>query len=280
MTIPEGWEDRNRLQFDGLAASYDRLGFLAQVAQVVAAQVPVTPGQAVLDVMSGTGHVALALAARALPGGRVVGTDLSAGMLAVAHAKAAALELEHVTFLPADAAALPFPEAAFDTVACASGIFFVPDMVAALREWRRVVRPGGVVVISSFGAGLLGELPGRWRERLGTHGVTPGVPPTGRLPTPGAARDLLISAGLEDVAVTLTDVPYVLSDVDQRWADIVAGLEGQPLANLTPDARAQLEVEHRADLAPLFASGPLTVPLPVIVARGVRGIQGATWPQP
>ena len=143
-----------------------------------------------------------------------------------------------------------------------------------------MVRPGGVVVISSFGAGLLGELPGRWRERLGTHGVTPGFPPTGRLPTPGAARDLLISAGLEDVAVTLTDVPYMLSDVDQRWADIVAGLEGQPLANLTPDARAQLEVEHRADLAPLFASGPLTVPLPVIVARGVRGIQGATWPQP
>ncbi|WP_412028127.1 methyltransferase domain-containing protein [Deinococcus yunweiensis] len=269
MTTPDSWEERNRRQFDALAAAYDRMGFLTQVAQVVAAQVPVAPGQAVLDVMTGTGHVALALAPHVQPGGRVVGTDLSGGMLAVARARAAGLE--HVSFVQADATALPLTDEVFDVVACASGVFFVPDMVAAVREWRRVVRPGGVVVLSSFGVGLLGDLPGRWRERLGTHGVTPGFPPTGRLPTQEAARDLLISVGLEDVEVTLTDVSYVLADVNQRWADIVAGLEGQPLAGLTPDARAQVEADHRADLAALFASGPVTVPLPVIVARGMRG---------
>ncbi|THF84844.1 methyltransferase domain-containing protein [Deinococcus sp. KSM4-11] len=268
MTTSEGWEERNQRQFDNLAASYDRMGFLTLTAQFVADQLDVRVGQEVLDVMTGTGSVALALAAKTEPGGRVVGADLSDGMLSVARSRAGGLQ--NVSFVQADATALPFGDASFDVVVCASGLFFVPDMVAALREWRRVVRPGGTVVVSSYGQGLMGDLPGRWRARLGAHGVTPGFPPLGRIPNQDAACDLFVAAGLAEVTVEQTDVPYVLPDVDTRWTDIVAGLEGGPLAGFTPEVRSQIEAEHRADLAPLFADGRVTVPLPVIVARGVR----------
>ncbi|GGS27030.1 class I SAM-dependent methyltransferase [Deinococcus knuensis] len=262
MTTAGEWEDRNRRQFDRLAGGYDRLGFLTQAARFVAAQVVVPPGGAALDVMTGTGSVALALLGRS---GSVVGLDLSAGMVEVARRRVPGAQ-----FVVGDAAHLPFPDGSFDVVVCASGLFFVPDMGAALREWRRVVRPSGQVVFSSFGRGLLGDLPGLWRARLEAHGVRPGAAPLGRIPTPDAARDLLLGAGLDDVQVDRTDLPYTLACVGDRWDEIAAGLEGQPLAGFTPDLRAQVQAEHRADLAPLFAGGPVTVPLPVIVARGTR----------
>lgn len=273
MTVQESWEDRNRRQFDALAGGYDRLGFLARVAAFVADRVGARPGQAALDVMTGTGGVALALTGQVRAGqmgtgpggGYVVGLDLSAGMV-----EAARRRVPGARFVVGDAARLPFPDGSFDVVVCASGLFFVPDMDAALREWRRVVRPGGSVVFSSFGRGLLGELPGLWRARLEAHGVTPGSAPLGRIPTPDAARDLLLRAGLRDVQADRTDLPYTLADVTGRWNEIASGLEGLPLAGFTPDLRTQVEAEHRADLAPLFAGGPVTVPLPVIVARATR----------
>ena len=91
MATPQGWEDRNRQQFDALAGGYDRLGFLARVAAFVADRVGARPGQAALDVMTGTGGVALALtgqvgagqmgAGQGGAGGSVVGLDLSAGII-------------------------------------------------------------------------------------------------------------------------------------------------------------------------------------------------------
>lgn len=250
----------NERLFDAVADRYDGVGFLAQAARFVAEVAGVQPGEAVLDVMTGTGAVAAAVAGRA---GRVVGVDVSAGMLAQARARVPGAE-----FMRGDAAALPFPDDAFDVVVCAAGVFFLPDMPGGVREWARVVRPGGRVVVSSFGTGLLGPLPGLWRARLAGTGLKPGAPPLGRLPTPEALADVLRAAGLTDVRATLHPLTYTLTDVGARWADIRAGLEGVPLASLPPREVTALEAAHHADLAPLFERGPLTVPLPVIVASG------------
>lgn len=265
-------EGQNKRQFDALAASYDQLGFLLQTAQHVAQQVTLAPGAAVLDVMTGTGTVALALAARPDLEGSVVGADLSDGMLDVARAKSSGQA--KVSWVQADATRLPFPDKSFDLVVCVSGLFFVPDMEAALREWRRVLRPGGEVVFSSFGKGLMGELPALWCECVGRHGVKPGFPPLGRIPSLEAAQELLNAAAYTEVSVWLDTIPYTLASPEARWADIEAGLEGAPLAQFSPEQRAQIRAEHLTELMPLFADGPLlvplSVPLPVLIARGVR----------
>lgn len=252
----------NEALFDAVAERYDAVGFLAQAARFVAGAAAVQPGEAVLDVMTGTGAVAAEVVGRA---GRVVGVDVSAGMLTLARRRVPGVE-----FVQGDAAALPFPDGAFDVAVCAAGVFFLPDMPGGVREWARVVRPGGRVVVSSFGTGLLGPLPGLWRARLSGVGLKPGAPPLGRLPTPEALADVLRAAGLTDVRATLHPLTYTLPDVGARWADIRAGLEGQPLASLPPRELAALEAAHRAELAPLFQGGPLVVPLPVMVAVGRR----------
>ena len=97
-----------------------------------------------LDVGCGTGTLLAALAAR-VPGVALAGADPSAGMLAVARAKLAAFPRR--TLVRADAAALPFPRGAFDVVVSTSVLHYLADPAAALREWTRVLAPGGRVVV-------------------------------------------------------------------------------------------------------------------------------------
>lgn len=265
MTTDQQRLDANARQFDRIAARYDALGFLTRAALALVETVRVPTGGRALDVATGTGTVALALASQAA---EVVGTDIAPAMLQQARARA--VGCPNVQFVSAEATALPFADQSFDVVVCGAGLFFVPDMPAALREWRRVLRPGGEVVFSAFGRGLLGPLPGLWRETLAGEGIKPGAPPLGRIGTVEAASDLLVQAGFQGGAAELLVLPYTLPTPAERWSDIAAGLEGLPLADLTPEQRVALKTEHLKALQPLFAAGPLTVPLPLILAHGYR----------
>jgi demethylmenaquinone methyltransferase/2-methoxy-6-polyprenyl-1,4-benzoquinol methylase len=99
----------------------------------------VGPGTRALDVATGTGDLAIELAAR---GGDVVGSDFSEGMLARARTKAPGLTWEQ-----ADAMALPYPDNTFDAVTVGFGARNFGDLAQGLREMVRVVKPGGRVVI-------------------------------------------------------------------------------------------------------------------------------------
>ncbi len=107
------------------------------------------PGDRVLDVACGTGIVARGAAQRVGPSGRVVGLDLSPGMLAEARRAAGGIPIE---WWEGSALALPFPNASFDVVLCQQGVQFFPDRVAGLGEMRRVLAPEGRLAISVFRA--------------------------------------------------------------------------------------------------------------------------------
>lgn len=77
---------------------------------------------------------------------RLTGVDFSPAMLARARDRAARLDRD-VTLLEGDAQALPFPDAAFDTVVCTLGLCGVPDERAAIDEMHRVLRPGGLLLL-------------------------------------------------------------------------------------------------------------------------------------
>ncbi|MBT0995421.1 methyltransferase domain-containing protein [Cellulomonas sp. DKR-3] len=104
------------------------------------------PGQRLLDVGCGPGTVTIDLAQRLAPG-EVVGIDASAAVVDVARKAAAEAGALNVTFDVADAYALPFEDDAFDVVHAHQVLQHLTDPVAALREMRRVARPGGVVAV-------------------------------------------------------------------------------------------------------------------------------------
>jgi len=111
------------------------------------------PGLDVIDVGCGPGSITIDLAARVAPG-RVVGVDRSEAPLDEARALAGERGVSNVAFEVADVSALPHADATFDVVHAHQLLQHVPDPVAALREMRRVCRPGGIVAARDviFGA--------------------------------------------------------------------------------------------------------------------------------
>jgi SAM-dependent methyltransferase len=103
----------------------------------------------VLELAGGTGIVSRKLRDALADAARLVVTDLNAPMLEVAGGKFR--DGERVEFMPADAMALPFDDAAFDLIACQFGVMFFPDKIASFREASRVLKPGGSYVFNVWG---------------------------------------------------------------------------------------------------------------------------------
>jgi ubiquinone/menaquinone biosynthesis C-methylase UbiE len=185
------------------------------------------PGEHVLDIGSGPGFLAAEMADEVGPGGRVVGVDPSETMLAMGARRGAPVE-----YLAADALTLPFPDESFDAAIATQVYEYVADMPAALAEARRILKPGGRLLIldtdwdaivwhSSDRARMLRVLE-KWNDHL----ADPYLPR--RLP--GLLRD----AGFELVDATIIPilnrgeaadfsrgVMQTIADFvdDQAWAD-------------------------------------------------------------
>lgn len=129
--------------------NYERY-FVPAIAEPVAKELIETaslrPGEYVLDVACGTGVVARMAAERVGADGRVVGTDINPGMLAVARSVGSpGIPIE---WREAPAEGLPFPDQTFDVVLCQLSLQFFPDKSGALKEMRRVLKTGDRVAIN------------------------------------------------------------------------------------------------------------------------------------
>ncbi len=141
------------VMFDTIAPRYDLMNRLMTFGMdrrwrncVVAQAAPPVGGSA-LDVATGTGDIAIALARRVGPRGAVPATDFSEGMMRPGPGKAAKAGVGGIVrFMAADALALPFPDNTFDCVTSGFAMRNVTDIERAFREMRRVTKPGGRVV--------------------------------------------------------------------------------------------------------------------------------------
>lgn len=136
--------------FDDIAPVYDRLNTLMTLGldrgwrRAAVAATRVDAGNSVADIACGTGKLTEGLAEAVGPFGRVIGVDLSGGMLD--RARTEYRDLVQVEFRQGDALALPIDDDAVDAAAIGFGLRNLPDFEAGFREMTRIVRPGGRVV--------------------------------------------------------------------------------------------------------------------------------------
>ena len=188
-------EAQVRAMFDRIAGLYDLMNSVMTAGlhhrwRRRAAELAAVPrdGRA-LDVASGTGDLALELAARMGPGGEVVGTDFSERMLALARAKAAGRlngSGPRVRFETANALELPYEDGSFDAATVGFGARNFADLGRGLAEMARVVRPDGRVVVLEITTPTRPPLSNffeLWFDRL--------VPALGRLAGDAAAYSYL-----------------------------------------------------------------------------------------
>ena len=109
------------------------------------------PGERVLDIACGTGLVTLPAARAVAPNGSVVGVDLAEAMVDAAQRQAAGGQIANAEFLRMDAEQLALRDASFDVALCALGLMYFADPADALREMRRVLRPGGRMAVAVWG---------------------------------------------------------------------------------------------------------------------------------
>lgn len=144
----------------------------------------------------------------------------------------------------------------------------MPDMEAALREWHRVLRPGGRFGFSSFGTGFMQPLRDLWAARLAHHGVASGVPPVHRLAEPATCQALLDGTGFTQTRVTGEQLGYHLETAAGRWADIEAGPEGMRLRQLPSAQYEEVRASHLEELEALMTPQGLWVDVSANFAFG------------
>jgi demethylmenaquinone methyltransferase/2-methoxy-6-polyprenyl-1,4-benzoquinol methylase len=210
-TLPEG---QVRAMFDRIAGVYDVMnsvmtaGLHHRWRERAADLAELRPGGRALDVATGTGDLAIELRGRVQPGGEVVGSDFSEGMLERARKKAPGMRFEW-----GDALRLPYADGEFDAATVGFGARNFSDLEQGLREMTRVVRPGGKVVILEITTPTkppLSTFFRLWFDRV--------VPQLGRFddaytylpnsvkrfPGPEPLGGVMVAAGLTDVRWVLT----------------------------------------------------------------------------
>jgi demethylmenaquinone methyltransferase/2-methoxy-6-polyprenyl-1,4-benzoquinol methylase len=142
--IAPRYDAANRLLSGGIDLLWRR-----RLVRMVARHAPLD----VLDLATGSGDVALSLSRKLPPEARIVGMDFCLPMLEQAEAKKAASgpgAFANVSFRPGDGLALPLPDAAFDVATIAFGLRNLADRARGLAELRRVIRPGGRLIVLEF----------------------------------------------------------------------------------------------------------------------------------
>lgn len=139
--------------FDLTASEYGKKSssFFSYFGKRLVEHVNVLPGQHVLDIATGRGAVLFPLADAVGPLGKVVGIDISQQMITETSREALERGINWVKLICMDAEYLNFPDRTFDYVFCGFGLFFLPSILTALSEFKRVLKPQGKLVVSIWG---------------------------------------------------------------------------------------------------------------------------------
>ena len=232
-------KEAQRQQWDSVAAGWKKWwraieGGAHVVSERMLDMAGVEPAQRILDIATGIGEPALSAASRVGPPGRVVATDLSPQMLAIARERAASLGLTNVEFLEADAAQLDFPDGSFDAILWRWGVTDLPDPLNTLEAIRRWLAPHGSFATAVWEAGSnarpMASIATAIAQELFDLPSRPGPPPESVRNALGAQ---MVHAGFTDVRLeemtmilelpSPEDCAQYLADVSPEFLALLSG---------------------------------------------------------
>jgi ubiquinone/menaquinone biosynthesis C-methylase UbiE len=271
-----------RYGWDLAATAYEPLwrGQLEPAQAAMLALARLAPGERVLDVACGTGLLSLPAAAAVGPGGRVVGIDLSAGMVAEARARAAAVAHDApLRFERMDAEAITLDEQGFDVALCALGLMYMPDPEQAVREMLRLLRPGGRLLLLVWGeAARCG-----WSSvfRIIDEEIEGDVCPLFfRLSAPGALRRCCTEAGCEaGTEYRLATIMHHASADEACDAALVGGPVALAWSRFDGDARRRVRLRYLESIEPWRSGSRYALPASFVIAEA-RAVGRAGVDQP
>jgi SAM-dependent methyltransferase len=206
----------------GWAAQRDRFQrAAAPVSQWMVEAIDPQPGQRILELAAGPADTGLLAAELVRPHGTLIVTDVSEPMLEVARARAGELQITNVEFRRMDAEWIDLPTAHVDGVLCRWGYMLMADWGAALRETRRVLRPGGTVALAAWAGpehNLWSSVPNEELVAIGAaERPSPDQPGQFAWRDPATIEDALEEAGFVDIQVTAIDFTFRFPDLDEWW---------------------------------------------------------------
>jgi SAM-dependent methyltransferase len=236
------------------------------------------PGDAVIDIGSGSGIPALAIAQTVGLTGVVVATDPSPIFLAAIEHNARHLGLTNVRAVPASVTSLPPRDGGFDAATCQMGVMFFPDPIAGLCCVRQVLRPGGRVAMSAWGPMDENTLFSSFRRAVGPY-LPPEPEPSGAQPNPvdqpgparfadsGSLSRVLREAGFVDIreARVQTDLvwPGRAETLRDFWQVMMRYEE-----KVVPDRLAACRADLLASLNDYADGDSIRLPATIVMVSG------------
>ena len=261
--------------FTGTGAENYQRNFVPAIATPVSADVLRTAdlqrGERVLDVACGTGVVARLAADLVGSTGSVTGIDVAPDMIEVAKATTAPAE-PPIDWHVGDAASLPFADESYDAVLCQMGLMFIPDRPVAVREMRRVLKPGGRVVINTPGS--IQPAFDAMEHALVQH-ISPDLGGFVRavfsMHDPDELATLLRDGGLVEVAASVATVTLRLpAPRDFLWQYINLTPMGPLVAAAPEAAKSAMERQVIERWQPFVVDGGTLVEQPMVIASARR----------
>jgi ubiquinone/menaquinone biosynthesis C-methylase UbiE len=239
-------------RFTGNAAENYQRDFVPAIGLPVSAELlraaDLQAGERVLDVACGTGVITRQAAVQVGPSGSVTGVDITPEMLAVASAQpvpAGAAPVAPIEWRQGDATTLPLPDERYDVVLSQLGLMFMADRAAAAAEMRRVLVPGGRLVLSTAGRiQPVFEIMDRAIARHVDADLAGFVQSVFSLHDPEVVATLFRSAGFDGVTSRVYEVPLLLpAPTEFLWQY----LNLTPIAPLVAQAPEPARVALEAD---------------------------------
>ena len=248
--MPVNAQERAAFTYNAAADFYDAspLGFWDYFGRRTIELISLSSGSRVLDVCCGAGASALPAAEAVGPTGEVLGVDLARELLELAQSKASQRRLGNVHFEVGDMLSLRFPAETFNAVVCVFGIFFVPDMAAAVRElWSRI-RSGGTLAVTTWGLNFCE--PANNAFWCSIQNVRPdlykGFNPWDRINDPAGLRKIFDEAGVASPKITAENRLHPISSADDWWAIVLGSGYRGTIEQLTKAERQKVKEANLA----------------------------------